>query len=61
MDGSIPASATPSRNRTAIADPKLRTKAVHMERRPKPKVMRGIHLPGPIILVSMVEGISKTM
>ena len=55
----IPASATPSKNRTALADALLRTKAKAIESTPKVIVYNGIALPGPIHFVKRFAGISK--
>ena len=58
-EANSPASATPSRNRTALADALFRTKANAIERAPNVMVYRGIALPGPIHLVKRFAGISK--
>jgi len=55
----MPASKTPSKNRTAQTWLKSLTKAVQIEQIPNIKEMIGMNHPGPIHLQAMFDGISK--
>jgi hypothetical protein len=51
----------PRRKRTPEAEWILCTNAVQMEQMPNPREMLGMNQPGPTILQTMFEGISKRM
>jgi len=61
MPGIIPASKSPSKNRTAETDALSLQNAVQTEQIPKPSDVAGRNHPGPIYLQAKLAGISKMM